>query len=284
MSVFSKILRRSRPVVGVLRFSGPIGISSRFKPGVSFENAAPQIDEAFSLGGLKAVALVINSPGGSPVQSAQIMRRIRDLAREKDVPVLAFTEDIAASGGYMLALAGDEIFAHEASIIGSIGVIAGGFGFTGLMEKLGVERRLYTAGTNKARLDSFSPEKPEDVAWLKSLQAQIHEYFKDMVKERRGRRLKTETDGLFTGDVWLGGPAVDIGLVDGVGDVRTVMRQRFGKKVKFRTIGARKGLLSGLFGGGGARASSHGLMADKGLADDLLASIEARLIWGRFGL
>ncbi|GER07604.1 peptidase S49 [Iodidimonas muriae] len=281
MSFFGRLIGRGRPVVSVLRFTGPIGMNSRFKPGVTFSSAAPQIDEAFSQSGLKAVALVINSPGGSPVQSAQILQRIRDLAREKDVPVLAFTEDVAASGGYMLALAGDEIFVNEASIIGSIGVVAAGFGFTGLMEKVGIDRRLYTAGENKARLDSFSPQKPEDVTWIENLQAQIHDYFKEIVIDRRGRRLKADAPGLFSGDVWLGRQAVALGLVDAVADMRTLLRQRFGKKVKFRTITARKGLLSGVFGGGGSQASD----ADAGgYANDLLAAIEARLMWNRFGL
>lgn len=282
MGFFRRLFGRGHGVVSVIPLTGPIGVGSRFKPGINFAGVRPLIEEAFSHKGLKAVALVINSPGGSPVQSAQIMQRIRDLSREKDVPVLSFTEDVAASGGYMLALAGDEIFVHEASIVGSIGVVASGFGFTGLMEKLGIDRRLYTAGENKARLDSFSPEKAEDVVWVKELQAGIHGYFKDMVKDRRGRRLKEDTPGLFTGDVWLGVRAVEIGLADGIGDPRTILHQRFGEKVKFYTVSRKKGLLAGILGG---PASRIGLDRQAGsYADDLLAAAESRLMWSRFGL
>lgn len=282
MGFFGRLFGRGHGVVSVLPLTGPIGVGSRFKPGMSFAGMVPLIEEAFSRKGLKAVALIINSPGGSPVQSAQIMQRIRDLGREKDIPVLSFAEDVAASGGYMLALAGDEIFAHEASIIGSIGVVAAGFGFTGLMEKLGVDRRMYTAGENKARLDAFSPEKAEDITWIKGLQAGIHTYFMDMVKDRRGRRLKVDTPGLFTGDVWLGVRAVEIGLVDGIGEPRTILRQRFGKKVKFHTVTRKKGFLAGILGGPGSRIGSDLTVAS--YADDLLAAAEARMMWNRFGL
>ncbi len=283
MGILGRIWSGGRPVVGVVRLVGPIGVTGRFRPGLSFASVAPQIQTAFSLSGLKAVALVINSPGGSPVQAALITRLVRDLAREKDIPVLAFAEDVAASGGYMLALAGDEIFAHEASIIGSIGVISASFGFPRAIEKLGIERRLYTAGESKARLDPFSPEKAEDVAWLLSLQAEIHEQFKAMVKERRGRRLKTEAPGLFSGDVWLGRRAVALGLVDGIGDMRSVMRQRFGKRVRFRLVGRRRGLFANMLGG---RSVHEGAIAEApgGLAQELIAAVEARLMWNRFGL
>lgn len=282
MPILRRLFGGGRPVVSLLRLTGPIGVGGRFRPGITYAGVAGQIDAAFSVKGVKAVALVVNSPGGSPVQSALILRRIRALAGEKNVPVLAFAEDIAASGGYMLCLAGDEIFAHDASIIGSIGVIAAGFGFSEAIGRLGVERRLYTAGENKARLDPFSPEKPEDVEWLKGLQGEIHEYFKSLVRERRGRRLPKEGPDLFNGDVWLGAKAVELGLVDALGDARATLRERFGKKVRIKTISPKRGLLSGLGGRGGeSRFANAG---DAGFAGQLLASVEARLMWSRFGL
>ncbi|MFQ5347336.1 MAG: S49 family peptidase [Rhodothalassiaceae bacterium] len=283
MAILDRLWSGGRPVVGVLRLSGPIGVTGRFRPGLSFASVAPLIHQVFGLAGLKAVALLINSPGGSPVQAALIMKRIRDLGREKDVPVIAFAEDIAASGGYMLALAADEIFAHEASIVGSIGVISASFGFPRAIEKLGIERRLHTAGESKARLDPFSPEKPEDVAWLLSLQAEIHEQFKAMVRERRGRRLKSEAPGLFSGDVWLGRRAAEMGLIDGIGDMRTVMRQRFGRRTRFRLVGRRRGLFANVLGGRSA-FDSGAPEAGGGFAQDLLATLEARAMWQRFGL
>jgi len=276
MPILRRLFGGGRPVVSLLRLTGPIGVGGRFRPGITYAGLADQIDDAFSVKRLKAVALVVNSPGGSPVQSALIVQRIRALAEEKDVPVLAFAEDVAASGGYMLCLAGDEIFAHEASIIGSIGVVAAGFGFSEAIGRLGVERRLYTAGENKARLDPFSPEKPEDVDWLKGLQDEIHTYFKSLVRERRGRRLPKEGPDLFNGDVWLGTTATELGLIDGLGDARATLRERFGKKVRIKTIAPKRGLLSGLAGRGGGEAA--------GFADQLLASVEARLMWSRFGL
>lgn len=281
LRILGRLWGGGRPTVAMLRLTGPIGVPGRFRHGLSLAGIAPQIEAAFAMANLKAVALLINSPGGSPVQAALITQRIRDLAREKDVPVLAFTEDVAGSGGYMLALAGDEIFAHEASLIGSIGVVSGGFGFAAALDRFGVERRLHTAGESKARLDPFSPEKPEDVAWLLGLQAEIHDWFKTMVRERRGRRLKVDTPGLFSGDVWLARKALEFGLIDGIGDARNVLRSRFGKKIRLRLAGRRRGSLAGLLTPG---ASESG---DTGLADlpaSWLAAIETRLMWGRFGL
>lgn len=285
---FARLFRGGRPIVTLLRLSGPIMAGGRTRSGISYADTLGRIETAFAVPGVKAVALVINSPGGSPVQSGLILDRIRALADEKNVPVLAFVEDIAASGGYMLALAGDEIFAHPASIVGSIGVVSGGFGFPEALKKLGIERRLYTAGDNKARLDPFSPEKPEDVDWLKGLQGQIHDYFRKTVEDRRGRRLKTDTDGLYSGEVWLGAHAQDIGLIDGIGEARAMLQKRFGRKLRIRTITPRKGLLSGLLpmGGRGAHVDGHAITEnlDRNWAGDLLASIEERLLWNRWGL
>ena len=271
-----------RPRVAVLRLTGVISPGGgRFQRTLNIAGLAPLIEQAFSTSGLAAVALVINSPGGSPVQSALIAQRIRAMAVEKNVPVIAFAEDVAASGGYMLALAGDEIFAHEASIVGSIGVISSGFGLKAVIERFGIERRLYTAGERKAMLDTFSETKEEDVARLKDIQAAIHENFKAMVRDRRGARLKGARAQIFSGDVFTGAEAVKLGLIDGIGDVRSLMRTRFGKRVRFRVIGERKPRLGALFGIG---ASSREAPAPADWAGGLLAAIEERLFWTRFGL
>ncbi|PXY37545.1 S49 family peptidase [Prauserella flavalba] len=226
------------------------------------------LTRAFDHDRLKAVALQINSPGGAPTQSGLIAERIRQLADKKNVPVLAFAEDLAASGGYWLACAADEIFAHRTSLVGSIGVISGGFGFTGLLDRFGVERRLYTAGKNKSRLDPFSPEKPEDVEWLGKLHNQLHEMFVDWVRERRGDRLTSEEE-LFTGDVWLGAKAQRLGLVDALGSLRDVLAERY-PDAEIVFAEPKKPLLARL--GIGAPAAA------------LLDAVESRVAWSRFGL
>jgi signal peptide peptidase SppA len=226
------------------------------------------LTRAFGHDRLKAVALQVNSPGGAPTQSGLVAERIRQLADEKGVPVLAFCEDVAASGGYWLACAADEIFAHRTSMIGSIGVISGGFGFAGLLERFGVERRLHTAGENKARLDPFSPEKPEDVEWLKKMHAQLHELFVGWVKERRGDRL-SDDESLFSGDVWLGAKAVELGLIDGLGSLRQILEQRY-PAAEISIAEPKKPLLARL--GVGAPAAA------------LLDAVAERVAWSRFGL
>src|ERR1700709_2149103 len=213
-------LRRASAVVPVVRLSGVIGAVTPLRPGMSLAGVARMLERAFATKNAKAVALVINSPGGSPVQSRQIYLRIRQLATEKKLPVLVFVEDVAASGGYMIACAGDEIFCDPSSILGSIGVVGGSFGFVDLIKKIGVERRLYTAGEHKATLDPFLPENPEDVARLKQLQREIHALFIAMVKDSRGARLKGADDLLFTGEFWAGEKSVSLGLADGIGDLR----------------------------------------------------------------
>ncbi|MFD2471600.1 S49 family peptidase [Amycolatopsis silviterrae] len=228
------------------------------------------LTRAFAHDRLKAVALQINSPGGAPTQSGLVAERIRQLADEKGVPVLAFAEDVAASGGYWLACAADEIYAHRTSMVGSIGVISGGFGFTGLLERFGIERRLHTAGANKSRLDPFSPEKPEDVEWLKNMHSQLHELFVEWVKERRGDRLTDATD-LFTGDVWLGQKAVDLGLVDGLGSLREIVRERY-PDAEITVAEPKKPLLARLGIGAPAAASA------------LLDAVTTKAAWSRFGL
>ncbi|MGW4482750.1 S49 family peptidase [Amycolatopsis sp. NPDC004368] len=228
------------------------------------------LTRAFGHDRLKAVALLINSPGGAPTQSGLVAERIRQLADEKNVPVLAFAEDVAASGGYWLACAADEIFAHRTSMVGSIGVISGGFGFTGLLERFGIERRLHTAGANKSRLDPFSPEKPEDVEWLKKMHGQLHELFVDWVKQRRGGRL-ADTEDLFTGDVWLGQKALDLGLIDGLGSLRQIITERY-PDAEISVAEPKKPLLARLGIGAPAAASA------------VLDAVTAKAAWARFGL
>jgi signal peptide peptidase SppA len=226
------------------------------------------LTRAFDHDRLQAVALQINSPGGAPTQSGLVAERIRQLADKRGVPVIAFAEDVAASGGYWLACAADEIYAHRTSLVGSIGVISGGFGFTGLLERFGIERRLHSAGENKSRLDPFSPEKAEDVEWLGKLHTQLHDLFVDWVKERRGSRLSDGED-LFTGDVWLGAKALELGLIDGVGNLREVIAERY-PDATVTVAEPKKPLLARL--GVGAPAAA------------LLEAVESRAIWSRFGL
>src|SRR6202046_4170615 len=224
-------LRRGRAVVPVVRLSARIGAVTPLRPGVSLAGVARMLERAFAVKNAKAVALVINSPGGSPVQSRQIYLRIRQLAEEKKLPVLVFVEDVAASGGYMIACAGDEIFCDPSSILGSIGVVGGSFGFQELIRKIGVERRLYTAGAHKAMLDPFLPENPEDVSRLKALQREIHDIFIALVKGSRGARLKGADEVLFTGEYWAGDTSVSLGLADAIGDLTSTMRAPHGGKV-----------------------------------------------------
>ncbi|MGY3621329.1 S49 family peptidase [Bradyrhizobium sp. USDA 10063] len=277
-------LRRGTAVVPVVRLSGVIGAVTPLRPGMTLAGVAKTLERAFAVRNAKAVALVINSPGGSPVQSRQIYLRIRQLAAEKKLPVLVFVEDVAASGGYMIACAGDEIFCDPSSILGSIGVVGGSFGFQELIRKIGVERRLYTAGEHKAMLDPFLPEKPEEVARLKTIQREIHEIFIALVKQSRGARLKGADDVLFTGEYWAGESSIALGLADGIGDLRSTLRARYGEKVLTPVIAPASGLLSGLLGrrapGAGSLAALDGL---GGLPDDLISALETRAIWAKFG-
>ena len=272
-------------VVGVLRFDGVIGSMGPLRRGLTLAGSVDAIERAFRLRRLKAVALAVNSPGGSPVQSALIAKRIRDLAEEKDVPVYAFAEDVAASGGYWLALAADEIYAEENSIIGSIGVVSGGFGFAEAIKRLGIERRLHTAGEKKAMLDPFQPEKPSDIKHLKSLQKDIHQSFEAMVRERRGKRLKGKQKELFSGAFWTGTRALEMGLIDGIGDLSGVMRDKFGDKVKLKRVDGKAPFWRRRFGFSGAFGGSPGISgAPEDWAASAIAAIEERLIWNRFGL
>jgi signal peptide peptidase SppA len=277
-------LRRGAAVVPVVRLSGVIGAVTPLRPGMSLAGVARTLERAFATRNAKAVALVINSPGGSPVQSRQIYLRIRQLAAEKKLPVLVFVEDVAASGGYMLACAGDEIFCDPSSILGSIGVVGGTFGFQELIKKIGVERRLYTAGAHKAMLDPFLPENPDDVARVKALQREIHAIFIALVKQSRGDRLKGADDVLFTGEYWAGETSVSLGLADTIGDLRSTLRARYGDKVLTPVIAPATGMLSGLLGRKSAGAATQtALEGFAGLPDELISALETRAIWAKFG-
>jgi signal peptide peptidase SppA len=277
-------LRRGTAVVPVVRLSGLIGAVTPLRPGMSLAGVARTLERAFAMKNAKAVALVINSPGGSPVQSRQIYLRIRQLAAEKKLPVLVFVEDVAASGGYMIACAGDEIFCDPSSIMGSIGVVGGSFGFQELIKKIGVERRLYTAGEHKAMLDPFLPENPEDVARVKALQREIHALFIALVKQSRGTRLKGADDVLFTGEYWAGETSVSLGLADAIGDLRSTLRARYGDKVLTPVVAPSTGLLSGLLGRKSAGAGTLGqLDGFAGLPDEVISALESRAIWAKFG-
>src|ERR1700678_3871069 len=276
-------LRRGTAIVPVVRLSGTIGAVTPLRPGMSLTGVARTLERAFATKNARAVALVINSPGGSPVQSRQIYLRIRQLATEKKLPVLVFVEDVAASGGYMLACAGDEIFCDPSSILGSIGVVGGSFGFQELIKKIGVERRLYTAGAPKAMLDPFKPEKPDDVARVKALQGEIHAIFIALVKQSRGSRLKGADDVLFTGEYWAGETSVSLGLADAIGDMRATLRARYGDKVLTPVVAPASGMLSGLLGRKSAGAGMlTGLDGLAGLPDEVISALETRAIWAKF--
>jgi signal peptide peptidase SppA len=268
------------PVVPVVRLhgmiaSGAAGLGRQLLNSDSVEGA---LERAFTADGAQAVALAINSPGGSPTQSQLIGARIRQLAQEHELPVIAFCEDVAASGGYWLACAADEIVATPTSLLGSVGVVSSGFGLEGLISKLGVERRLHTAGTNKARLDPFSPEKDDDVQWLLGMQSDIHEEFGAWVRERRGDKLRGTDDELFTGEVWIGRKAVELGLADRLGTMREVLAERY-PDAELQVVHARKSLAARL--GLPAAGASGGLPE---AAVVLVGALEQRAIWARFGL
>ncbi|NDF12885.1 MAG: S49 family peptidase [Proteobacteria bacterium] len=264
-------------IIGVLRLNGVIGSSGRGKEGLTAHGLAPLIERVFDHGRVKAVALVINSPGGSPVQSSLIAKHIRALADEKKKPVLAFVEDVAASGGYWLACAADEIHASPASIVGSIGVVSAGFGFSEAIEKLGIERRVYSEGKYKSVLDPFKPEKESDVALLKDLQKDLHAQFKAYVSERREGKLTAKPEEVFSGRFWLGNQGLELGLVDGLGDMRSVCRARFGDKVVFRVIAPPRPILFKILQG--VKLPTAVELTDAGLS-----TLEDRAHWQRFGL
>jgi len=273
------------PVVPVLRLSGAIGMATPLRPGLSIATLAEPLQKAFEMSKTPAVALIINSPGGSAVQSSLILKRIRALADEFEKKVHVFLEDVAASGGYYLAIGGDEIYAEPSSIVGSIGVISSGFGFVEAIDKLGIQRRVYTAGRSKAILDPFLPEKPEDIERLLALQRDAHDVFIGAVKERRAGKLKGPDTELFSGAFWSGKQALEFGLIDGISDIRSRMRELYGDDVKLKVVPIeRPGLLSRLR----RTPSLDGLASLTGgnatLTDELLSTLETRALWARYGL
>ena len=267
--------RKSVPVVTHVVLSGAIGVGSPMRPPLTLKSVNGVLERAFRPKGLAAVAISVNSPGGSPVQSALIHSRIRELAEEKNLPVIVFCEDVAASGGYWLACAGDEIYADESSVVGSIGVISAGFGFVDAISKLGVERRVHTSGESKSMLDPFKPERAEDVEHLKSLQADVHQAFKDLVRRRRGRKLNGAESELFSGAFWSGRQALARGLVDGLGHMHQVLKQRFGEKVVVRNVTPHQGW--------GLKRLGFGAQVPD-FAASALDALETRALWSRFGL
>jgi serine protease SohB len=275
-------LRGDIPIVPVVRLSGVIGVVTPLRPGITLAGVARTLDRAFKVRHARAVALLINSPGGSPVQSHLIFRRVRELAKEHELPVLAFIEDVGASGGYMIACAADEIICDPSSMVGSIGVVGGTFGFDKLIEKIGVERRLYTSGDRKVLLDPFLPENPDDVKRLKALQTDIHEGFIALVQERRGPKLQGPEKTLFSGEFWTGTRAREFGLVDSLGELRATLRERFGEKVLTPLVNAeRSSIVRRLVG---AQSAEGDLLGRPGLADEVISALEARALWARYGL
>lgn len=274
---------KSGPIVPVLRFTGAIGVVTPLRPGLSLSTSASAIEKAFTMRGAKAVAIQINSPGGSAVQSMLIYKRVRALAAEKGLKVYIFAEDVAASGGYLLALAGDEIYADPSSIVGSIGVITATFGLNELISRIGVERRVYTAGESKDTLDPFLPEKAEDVERIKALQRDVHAAFIDLVKTRRGPKIDRAGINLFTGEFWSGTKALELGLIDGLSDLRTKMREVYGEDVRLKPVSSPTSWLRrrrGVF----AEGDGYGFgFSPGGFAADIISAIEARSLWSRFG-
>ncbi len=285
IDIFARLIpRRFRtdiPVVPVVRLAGVIGVVTPLRPGLLLSTIARSLERAFATRHARAVALIINSPGGSPSQSHLIFGRIRQLADEKKIPVFAFVEDVGASGGYMLACAADEIICNEFSIVGSIGVVGASFGFNELMEKVGIERRIYTSGDRKAMLDPFLPEKSEDVKRIKAIQNDIHDHFIALVKERRGSKLNGSDKTLFSGEFWTAQKAIELGLADRIGDLRSTLRERFGEKVHTPLISGERSLF-------GRRLAGVGLVdavtRQPGLADDFISALETRALWSRYGL
>jgi signal peptide peptidase SppA len=264
------------PTVAVVRLAGIIGqLGPMRRGGLTLADLAETIEKAFKMPRVKAVALAVNSPGGSPVQSSLIAGRIRALAEENKLPVYAFCEDVAASGGYWLACAADEIYANGASIVGSIGVISAGFGFPEMLAKLGIERRVYSAGERKAQLDPFRPEDEKDVAHLKALQQDLHAQFIDYVRLRRGAKLKGDDAALFSGDFWSGRQGLSLGLVDGIDDLRSRMRALYGEKVRLRVVAQQRGWLQRRFGLD-SRAPHW--------PRDVIGALDERALWARYGL
>ena len=269
-----------KSTIGIIKLAGIISTEGRLgsRGGLNLNDLSDSLTKAFSFKNIKAIALLINSPGGSPVQSALIANRIRDLAKEKEIPVYCFIEDLAASGGYWLSCAADKVYAMESSIIGSIGVITSGFGAVEAIKKIGIERRVYSQGKNKGLLDPFLPEKKDDVKQILTIQKDLHAQFINWVKKRRGKRLKAKDEVLFNAGVWSGAKAKDLGLVDGIGDYYNVMKNIFGDEVKFKDFSKKTSWFKQKF-----LSNSNTLNTDY-LIESLIKNIEERIIWSKYGL
>ena len=265
---------KKKIVVPHVRLTGVIGAAGRFKQGIDLAGQRVILKKAFNFKKIKYVAISINSPGGSPVQSHLIYSYIKQLAKEKKVKVIIFAEDVAASGGYLISCAGDEIYANSSSIIGSIGVISASFGFKDLIKKIGIERRVYTAGKNKSTLDPFVDEKEEDVKRLKSIQLELHADFIKVVQTSRGSKLKDpEKNNIFTGEFWTGSAALKLGLVDGIGNADQILKEKFGDKVIIKNMEKPKGFI--------ARKLSSSIQNP---IDSLTNNLEEKSMWQKFGL
>ena len=269
-----------KSIIGIIKLSGIISTESRLgsRGGLNLNDLSDSITKAFSFKNIKAIALLVNSPGGSPVQSALIANRIRDLAKEKEIPVYCFIEDLAASGGYWLSCAADKIYSMESSIIGSIGVITSGFGAVEAIKKIGIERRVYSQGKNKGLLDPFLPEKKDDVKQILTIQKDLHSQFIAWVKKRRGKRLKAKDEVLFNAGVWSGAKAKELGLIDGIGDYYNVMKNIFGDDIKFKDFSKKTSWFKQKF------LSNSNVLNTDYLIESLIKNIEERIIWSKFGL
>ncbi|MCX4083550.1 S49 family peptidase [Rickettsia hoogstraalii] len=275
--LFASVFGDSKEVIAVLRLSGVIGKVSTMQSGLTLESLNELIEKAFKIKKLKALCLIINSPGGSPVQSELIAKRIRDLAKENKIKIYSFIEDMAASGGYWLACSGDRIYASYSSVIGSIGVVSSGFGFHEAINKLGIERRVYTEGKNKAILDPFKPINKEDLKIIKDLQKQVYEHFVEYVKTRRVGKLTQQDEILFNGEFWAGQTALDYGLIDGIGDMYSIMKEKFGDNIKFQYLCAKQPWLKKKLGMGSK------ILTDN-LANSLIDAVENKIINDKFDI
>ena len=271
---------KKKKIVPVVYMSGIIGNVGALKNGITISSTQDLLEKAFKIKNSAAVALIINSPGGSPTQSSLIYKRIKKLAKKNKTKVIFFVEDVAASGGYYIACAGDEIYVDENSIVGSIGVIYTSFGFDKLIKKYGIERRIFTTGKYKSILDSFQKQKLSDVKKLKSIQSEIFKNFKEVVLKSSGKKINIQNKNIFSGSFWAGKEAVKLGLVDGVGDLNTIMEKKFGEKIKYIPIKPKKSFLKGVL----SRSSYFKDLVDtKETISDMMEYMESRNIWGRYG-
>tara|TARA_Y100001970_G_scaffold229014_1_gene283969 strand:+ start:9185 stop:9991 length:807 start_codon:yes stop_codon:yes gene_type:complete len=263
---------KKKKIIPHIKLTGIIGNVGKFRQGIDFSGQEEIILKAFSVKKAPCIAITVNSPGGSPVQSHLIYNFIRLQAKKNKKKVIVFAEDVAASGGYLIACAGDEIYANSSSIIGSIGVIYSSFGFTELIKKIGVERRVHTAGKNKSTLDPFLDEKKDDIERLKKIQLDIHKDFINVVEKSRGSKLKKSEVELFSGEFWSGSKAKELGLIDEVGDSHQILREKFGEDVVIKKFEKNRGWLS------------KKLSSSNNHVDQLSNILEEKSVWQKYGL